>query len=150
MTGAPFRPVWACAAGIFSPDPVTMETGYMGHGEAFCLSSCHLCVVAFFCCCFFYYRNCSIFCYIPKAETGVQSLLSLGELYCISRCCSSFTAKVHTSSRLQILPSVFQLAAVGAVSTPGSAVLFGFHHPPSLQSCFHTLKGLICLFPPNQ
>lgn len=34
MTVALFCPVWACGAGIFSPDPVTMETGYIGHGEA--------------------------------------------------------------------------------------------------------------------
>lgn len=31
MTAALFCPVWACGAGIFSPDPVTMETGYIGH-----------------------------------------------------------------------------------------------------------------------
>lgn len=35
MTVALFCPVWACGAGIFSSDPVTMETGYIGHGEAF-------------------------------------------------------------------------------------------------------------------
>lgn len=42
MTVALFRPVWACGAGIYSPDPVTMETEYMGHGEAFCFYSCDL------------------------------------------------------------------------------------------------------------
>lgn len=31
MTVALFCPVWACGAGIFSPDPVTMETAYIGH-----------------------------------------------------------------------------------------------------------------------
>lgn len=35
MTVAQFWTVWACGAGIFSPDPVTMETRYIGHGEAF-------------------------------------------------------------------------------------------------------------------
>lgn len=35
MTVALFCPVWACGAGIFRPDPVTMATGYIGHGEAF-------------------------------------------------------------------------------------------------------------------
>lgn len=35
MTVALFCPVWACSADIFSPDPVTMETGYIGHVEAF-------------------------------------------------------------------------------------------------------------------
>lgn len=35
MTVALFCPVWPCGAGIFSPDPVTMETGYIGHGETF-------------------------------------------------------------------------------------------------------------------
>lgn len=39
MTVTLFCPVWACGAGIFSPDPVTMETGYIGHGEAFCPNS---------------------------------------------------------------------------------------------------------------
>lgn len=34
MTVALFCPVWACGAGIFSTDPVTMETGYIGHVEA--------------------------------------------------------------------------------------------------------------------
>lgn len=42
MTVALFRPVWACGAGIFSLDPVTMETEYMGHGEVFCFNSCDL------------------------------------------------------------------------------------------------------------
>lgn len=35
MTVALFCPVWACGAGIFSADPVTMVTVYIGHGEAF-------------------------------------------------------------------------------------------------------------------
>lgn len=42
MTVALFCPVWACGAGIFSSDPVTMETGYMGHGEAFYPNSSEL------------------------------------------------------------------------------------------------------------
>lgn len=37
-----FCPKWACGAGIFSPDPVTMETGYIGHGEAFSPNSSKL------------------------------------------------------------------------------------------------------------
>lgn len=35
MTAPLLCPVWACGSVIFSPDPVTMETGYIGHGEAF-------------------------------------------------------------------------------------------------------------------
>lgn len=33
MTLALFCPLWARNGGIFSPDPVTMETGYIGHGK---------------------------------------------------------------------------------------------------------------------
>lgn len=35
MSVARFCPVWACRGGIFSSDPVTMETGYIGHGKEF-------------------------------------------------------------------------------------------------------------------
>ncbi len=42
MTVTLLCPVWACGAGKFSPDPVTMETGYIGHGEAFYPNSIEL------------------------------------------------------------------------------------------------------------
>lgn len=42
MTVALFCPVWACGGGIFSPDPVTMVTGYIGHGDALHPNSSYL------------------------------------------------------------------------------------------------------------
>lgn len=35
MSVALFCPMWAYGGGIFSSDPVTMETGYIGHGNEF-------------------------------------------------------------------------------------------------------------------
>ena len=54
MTVALFCPVWVCSADIFSPDPVTMETGYIGHVEAFYPNSSEFglgnSLVVFVCC----------------------------------------------------------------------------------------------------
>lgn len=53
MTVALFCPKWACGAGIFSPDPVTMETAYIGHGEALHFNCSDFGSDKTFCFCFF-------------------------------------------------------------------------------------------------